>query len=122
MRCACVLRCCVAIVPPRRCPLYRSAGAGYRLLRNLLQVPTPLFSGGACVSGVYCPRRVVVAVLVSCVLVAGHAVRVSAMCISLSMAIACGVCPIWLLRYVLPIAAVYTTLRPYIYRYSRCAL
>lgn len=41
--------------------------------------------------------------------------------ISLSMGIAYGVRPIWLLRYVLPLTAVYTTLSPYIYRCSRCA-
>lgn len=46
---------------------------------------------------------------------------IGCVCISLGVGIACGVWPIWLLRYVLPLAAVYTTLRPYICRCSHCA-
>lgn len=62
-----------------RCAGLPVPGIGYR--KTCDGYPTPPFSGGACVSGVYCPRRVMVAVLVSCVLVAGHAVRVSAVCV-----------------------------------------
>ena len=81
MRCACVAllrgRCRVR-AGARRAGL-PVRGIGY--CETAARYPTPLFSGGACVSGVYCRRRVLVAVLVPCVLVAGHAVRVSVACI-----------------------------------------
>lgn len=120
--CACVARCCMTIVPPRLCPLRRSAGAGYRLLRNLWQVPHPPFfrrcvcerrilsaSCHGCRAGALCPGCRACCACIGCV------------CVSLSMGIACDVWPIWLLRYALPLTAVYTTLRPYICRCSHCA-
>lgn len=111
--CACVARCCVTIVPPRRCPLFRSAGAGYRLPRNLLRLPHPPFSGGACVSGVYCRRRVLVAALVPCVLVSGHAVRVLVACVypyQWRLRSVCGLYGYYVICYPLP---------PYMQPYAR---
>lgn len=113
MCCACVSRCCMIPAPPRRCPLCRSAGAGYRLPRNLLRVPHPPFSGGACVSGVYCRRYVLVAVLVPCVMVTGNAMRVSVACVypyQWALRAMCGLYGYCVMCYPLP---------PYIPPYAR---
>lgn len=64
----------VPVVPVCRCRVSVIA-------KPVTGTPPPPFSGGACVSGVYCRRRVLVAALVPCVLVAGHAVRVLVACI-----------------------------------------
>ena len=73
----------------------------------------PPFFGGACVSGVYCRRRVMVAVLVPCVLVAGHAMRVSVACVypyQWALRAMCGLYGYYAMRYPLP---------PYILPYAR---
>lgn len=119
----CPLRVCVAlvhehraaapvpVVPVCRCRVSVTA-------KPVTDTPPPFFrrcvcerrilpaSCRGCRAGALCPGCRSCYACIGCV------------CVSLSMGIACDVWPIWLLRYALPLTAVYTTLRPYIYRCS----
>ena len=91
----------VPVVPVCRCWVSVTA-------KPVTGTPPPFFR--RCV----CERRILPALCPGC--------RAGALCPGCRSCYACsGVCPIWLLRYVLPLAAVYTTLRPYISRCCHCA-
>ena len=103
------LRVCVALLHDHRTAAPVSVVPVCRCRVSVIAKPVagtpPPFFGGACVSGVYCRPCVLVAVLVSCVLVAGHAVRVSVACIypyQWALRAVCGLYGYYVICYPLP--------------------